>query len=634
MLKKIGSPLIMGVLISFLSITAGADGEKVSMSVSQKEIILGDSVILTIIESGVANPVPPVIPEIPGFNIKYRGARQEGFSSMTVIINGRQVKNESTGGGYSFDFELMPVEKGTFTVPSIPVNVNGKRFMTEPFQVNVLDQSEKRGDIFLDARADKTEAYLGEKIVLTFKWYFSKDIGNYSINVPWLDGLKNFLISDPPMDDERNYQRLIVNGDKQIPAQRTREFFKGQEYMVISFQKILTPVSAGIYPLEPVFLKCDVVTGYKRSRPRSVIDSFFDSDMNDFFGLGRDAVTEPFAARSNDMTLTVKEVPGDEKPVGYNGAVGKFTFDVDVKPVALKAGEPITLTMKVRGSGNIEQLELPQIPGSEDFKSYEPESKVNVSQSGGESRGEKVFEKVLIPRSAGDFRIPDISFIFFNPSTGKYQTEKRGPFNIHVAPAEKETEVQVVTLTPEGGSGSDKRELKVLKKDIHYIMTDIGKVVKAEKPAYEDPAVWLFSFLPPLVVYIGMFFAGTRRRKLDTDAAFARSRGAFRRSREFFRNAEGYLRKGETRDFYDTLIKGLNMYLSEKLNRQLGSVGVTIADELGDKCLAEKEREELKALYHSANEAVYSSMSADTLKLEKDFKTANDIVARLERTLR
>jgi hypothetical protein len=634
MLKKIGNSIIAGGWLVVLALTAWADGEKVSMSVSQKEIILGDSVILTITESGVSNPVPPAIPEIPGFDVKYRGARQEGFSSMTVIINGRQVKNESTGGGYNFDFELKPRDKGTFSVPSIPINVNGKRFMTQPFQVSVLDQSEKRGDIFLDVRADKTEAYLGEKIVLTFKWYFSKDIGNYSVNVPWLDGVKNFLIADPPMDDNRNYQRLVVNGDKQIPALRAREFFKGQEYMVISFQKILTPVSAGTYALEPVFLKCDVVTGYRRSRDRSVIDSFFDSDMNDFFGLGRDAVTEPFAARSNDMTLTVKEVPVEDKPEGYSGAVGRFTFDADVKPVSLKAGEPITLTMKVAGSGNIEQLELPQIPESENFKSYEPESKVNVSQSGGESRGEKIFEKVLVPRAAGDYLIPGISFVFFNPATGKYQTEKRGPFNIHVAPAEKEAEVQVVALTPEGGSGSDKRELKVLKKDIHYIMPDIGKIVKERKPAYEEPLVWALSFFPPLMIYIGMFFVGTRRRKLDTDVAFARSRGAFRKSRELFKTAEGYLRKGLTRDFYDALIKGLNTYFSEKLNRQLGIIGVKIADELGDTGLTEKEREELRALYHSANEAVYSSMSADTRKLENDFNKAKDIISRLERTLR
>ena len=86
--------------------------------------------------------------------------------------------------------------------------------------------------------------------------------------------------------------------------------------------------------------------------------------------------------------------------------------------------------MKVAGSGNIEQLELPPIPDIESFKSYEPESKIDISQNGGEVTGEKIFEKVLIPRYAGDYQIPEITFAFFNPGTGKYQTEKRGPFKI------------------------------------------------------------------------------------------------------------------------------------------------------------------------------------------------------------
>ncbi len=625
--------LMVLCLIGFTD-TASAAEEKVSMSVSQKEVLLGDSIILTITVEGISNPEPPELPEIPDFDVKFRGVRQKSFSSMTVIVNGQQIKNESSGGGYNFDFELFPKTTGTFTIPALPVSINGKRFLTQSFQVNVLDQSEKRGDIFIDVHTDKNEAYLGEKILVTFKWYFSKDIGNYRINIPWLDSMKNFLITDPELDQKRTYQRLIINGDKQIVALKSREFFKGQEYMVVSFQKVLTPIAAGTYTLDPVFLKCDVITGYRRSRHRSLFDSFFDSNFDDFFGLGRDAVTEPFATRSNELILTIKEVPGSDKPAAYNGAVGRFTFDVSVKPVSLKVGEPITVTMKVAGSGNIEELELPHIPDIESFKSYEPESKVNVSQDGGEARGEKIFEKVLIPRYAGDYQIPEITFAFFNPETGKYQTEKRGPFKIHVAKAEKEDEIQVIAITPEGSEKMQKRQLKLLKKDIHYIMTDIGKIVPLRRPVYESPGVWVLSFLTPLIMLIGMFAFGKRREKLNTDVAYARARAALKNSKKFFKQAESYLKKGLARDFYDSLIKGVNTYLAEKLNRQLGSVGVTIVDELKERGLKEKESTELKALYHSANEVIFSSLPVEPEKLRRDFKTANELIARLERILR
>jgi hypothetical protein len=633
MWKKIGSLIFLGIYLAGFTAFALASDEKVSMSVSQKEILLGDSVILTITVEGIDNPQTPELPEIPDFDVKFRGVRQESFSSMTVIVNGRQIKNEQSGGGYKFDFELMPKSTGLFTVPELPILINGKRYTTQVFQVNVLDQSEKRGDIFIDVHVDKTEAYLGEKILVTFKWYFSKDIGNYRINIPWLESIKNFLVMDPELDKDRSYQRLIVNGDKQIAAIKSREFYKGQEYMVVSFQKVLTPIAAGTYTLEPVFLKCDVVTGYRRSR-RSLFGSFFDSDFDDFFGFGRDAVTEPFATRSNEITLNVNEVPGQNKPLEYNGAVGRFIFDVDVKPCSLKVGEPITLTMKVSGSGNIEQLELPHVPDINSFKSYEPESKVNVSQEGGEVRGEKIFEKVLIPRSAGDYEIPEITFAFFNPDTGRYQTEVRGPFNIHVDKAEKEEEVRVIAITPEGTESSPKRELKVLKKDIHYIMTDIGSIVSPKKPIYKNIALWILAFLTPIIMLAGMFVFGRRRERLNTDIAFARSRDALKNSRVFIKQAESALRKGQAREFYDLLIKGMNTYLAEKLNRQLGSVGVALAEELKEKGLKENECAEFTSLYSKANEVIFSSLSVEAEKLKKDFKTANELISRLERILR
>ncbi|RKY32527.1 MAG: hypothetical protein DRP74_02335 [Candidatus Omnitrophota bacterium] len=634
MWKRIGSFLILGVFLICCAAVTFAREAEVSISVSQKEVLLGDSVILTITVKGIPNPETPELPDIPGFDVKFRGFRQESFSSMTIIVNGRQVKNERTGGGYNFDFELIPQSTGVLTVPPLPIVINGTKYTTQAFQVNVLDQSEKREDIFIDVHFDKTKAYLGEKFLATFKWYFSKDIANYRINIPWLENIKDFLVTDPELDKDRSYQRLIVNGDKQIAAIKSREFYKGQEYMVVSFQKVLTPLAAGIYRLEPVFLKCDVITGYRRSRRGSLFDSFFDSDFEDFFGFGRDAVTEPFATRSNEIALTVNEVPGQDKPVEYNGAVGRFTFDVDVKPRSLKVGEPITLTMKVAGSGNIEQLQLPHIPDIESFKSYEPESKVNITQENGQVRGEKIFEKVLIPRSPGDYKIPEITFAFFNPATGRYQTEVRGPFSIHVDKAEKEEEVTVIAITPEGPEDRPRRELKVLKKGIHYIMTDIGKIVSPKKPIYENIVLSLLVFLTPVIMLVGMFVFGRRRERLNTDIAFARSRQAFKSSRIFIKQAELALKNGQTREFYDLLIKGINTYLAEKLNRQLGSVGVTLAEELRGKGLKEKECEEFTSLYEKANEVIFSSLNVESEKLKKDFKTANELITRLERILR
>ena len=130
-----------------------------------------------------------------------------------------------------------------------------------------------------------------------------------------------------------------------------------------------------------------------------------------------------------------------------------------------------------------------------------------------------------------------------------------------------------------------------------------------------------------------MVLFGKRRQRLNTDIAFARSRTALKNSREFFKLAKGALRKGRVRNFYDFLTKGLNVYLAEKLNRQLGSVGVEIAGELKGKGLKEKECFELKALYHTANEVIFSSLLIGPEKLKQDFKKASELIVRMERIL-
>ena len=137
----------------------------------------------------------------------------------------------------------------------------------------------------------------------------------------------------------------------------------------------------------------------------------------------------------------------------------------------------------------------------------------------------------------------------------------------------------------------------------------------------------------PLLILVTMFIFGKKRDRLNTDIAFARARAAFKNSRKLFKLAESAMKKGEARDFYDSLMKGINTYLAGKLNRQLGGIDAAVADELEEKGIKEKERGELKALYHTANEVMFSSLSAGPEKLKQDFKTANRLIARLEKIL-
>ncbi|MFH1460109.1 MAG: BatD family protein [Candidatus Omnitrophota bacterium] len=634
MWKRIGKIFFIIISIIIFSTTNCFAAPEVKVSVDQQEVLLGDSVILTINVQGVDNPQAPELPAMNDFIVKFRGVSRRSFSSYTVIIQGKTVQQQNAGGGYNFDYELIPKKSGVFLIPSFEIVAGGKSFRTTALQIRVTEESQQSEEIFVNIDADKNNVYLGEKILLTFKWYIKQDIQSYVLQIPWLEGLKNFLITDPLPDENIRYERLLVNNSQPVLAVKTREFYKGQDYTVVSFQKILTPISTGEYTLEPVFVKCNIITGYKRSRrQQNLLDNFFDSGIDDFFNLGRDSVVESFSTRSRDLKLFVNEVPQENQPPNYQGAVGEFDFDVSISPLNLKAGEPITLTMKVTGAGNFDQVILPEITGLSAFKSYEPESKTNIVQESNTLVGDKVFEKVLIPKIKGDYTIDKIGFTFFNPKLKQYQTINRGPFTIHVEASDQAPEVQVIALAPENSSDSRKKDLKILERDIRYIKTNPGTIDQRKKQFYENPAAWVIGYLFPLVLMLGLKLWQTQRQKLKTDTGFARYRRAYKIARKNLQTMQKILQAQDKLKFYDFMSKTLNTYLADKLNKTTASIGVETIAELEQKGLSSPQTAGLNALYQTFEMALFSSVQFPEQKLKADLQILAELIDNLERIL-
>ncbi len=634
--RRIGKFALL--FVTFSGALAFGQQPSVSVSIDKQSVILGDSCILTVTVRDANNPETPSIPNIPNFDVRYRGVRQESFSSFTLVVQGQQVQQSQTGGGINFDFELVPQAAGVFTIPSFPITIQSQTFRTQPFEIEVFDQAQKSEDIFLKIDVDKNSVYLGEKVLATFSWYFNKDIKDYSVNVPWLENMKNFIVSDPELDQTKRYQHFIVNGNTQVVAEKATEFYRGQQYAVIRFQKILTPLAVGTYTLEPSFLKSEVVQGYSQSSRSNFFDDFFQSDFDSFFGQGgfRQAITQPFSTRSEPVTIEVKEVPNTEQPASYRGAVGRFDFTVSAKPTHLKVGEPITLTMKVSGAGDVERIELPPLPELPDFKSYEPESRVDTAPKGGEMVGEKTFEKVLVPRRVGNFEIPAISFTYFDPDTHNYETISQGPFQVQVEKGDAEdTGVQVIALTPEGTADqTSKQEIKVLKQDVRYVKTDLGNIIKASKPVYENWTVWLAVLFPPPLFLALLWFWQSHRERLQTDVGFARNLGALKNAKKHLETAEKLVASGSPREYYNALSKAIGQYLADKLNRPLAGMTHDVIKELAVQHLDEGDKQKIRELLDRSEIAVFSSVEISLAARQEDLTRVKDLLQDFEKVLK
>ncbi|MBN1494000.1 MAG: protein BatD, partial [Candidatus Omnitrophica bacterium] len=430
---------------------AYAEDTPVSISIDKQSMPLGDSAIFTIqVKKGEITP--PQIPETEDLAIAYIGAQQESFSSFHVVIVNGQMQTTRSGGGTRYQYRVVPKRMGVLTFPSVDINVDGKVLRTNPFTIEVLEQIDLSQNVMLIQQLDKNEIYLGQGVRYTFKWYFNKDIEGYECNIPWMASLKNIVVRDPVLDQNKQYQRFVINGTDEVFADKTTETYNGQQYAVVIFEKILYPLTAGDYELTPAVLRCDVVKAYQQQRPSSFFDNFFRSDFDSFFGMGRKAITEPYSTSSAPITLVVKDVPAEGRPDAFVNAIGQYQFGVTLSSTHVKVGEPITLTMSIIGEGNLEQVDMPPLPAMDDFKGYDPESRISRKTVNGHELIKKDFQKVIIPTHAGTFSVPEIQFAYFDPQAGAYNTLKQGPFEITADKAEGyDEEIRLIAIDSDKG---------------------------------------------------------------------------------------------------------------------------------------------------------------------------------------
>ncbi|MDD2764452.1 MAG: BatD family protein [Opitutaceae bacterium] len=136
---------------------------------------------------------------------------------------------------------------------------------------------------------------------------------------------------------------------------------------------------------------------------------------------------------SNEPALTIKPLP-DGAPADFGGAVGQFTFTSKVVPLSVAVGEPITWTLELAGTGNWPDLHgLPAREVSKDFKVLQPQAKRTPAE-GKLFDGTLNEDAVLIPTKPGTYTLGPVSYSYFDPRRGTYQTVKTGQVTVTITP--------------------------------------------------------------------------------------------------------------------------------------------------------------------------------------------------------
>ncbi len=419
-------------------------------SVDKNVVALGDTLVLTltITISGQGRLPEPELPPLIGFDILSDQSTSTSFRMINGVISSSK----------SRQYVLAPTEEGEFVINSATLRYGAEIYRTDPIRIQVVGSSElpervptRPENLFATLTPDKTEVFLGEQVNLCLRLYRR--------------GVE--LVSEPRI--EGPVTEGFIKHD--IPARSFRTSQHGLIYEVAELPKVLFPIKTGELTIPAVTLTGDARVPSRRRSPSGYPD--FDDFFFDRF------TVRPYNLSTDPVTIAVKPLPDKGRPEQFSGNVGSYSIEVQTKPSRLKVGEPISVTMKVAGEGNIEAVNCPILSGIEQFKTYGPEVTTSILDREPVFRGERAFEAILVPQHSGRQVVERVEFCFFDPDKKTYVILREGPFEFEVLPAPVEPTRRVVAVETAPG----KSEIKVVGEDIGPIFTELGDSGGAEPVA-------------------------------------------------------------------------------------------------------------------------------------------------------
>lgn len=583
-------------------------------NVDRKSVRLGEVIQLSLSFYGAQNIDTPVLEDIEGFDVRYLGP-----STRMSIVNGR------SSSSITHIYSLIPLKTGRFTIGPFSAEVNGNVLTSKPITIEVLSASQSRGQsgqkkeddtrtgsfsreelkdhVFLLMESDKKSAYVNDIIGLTIKLY----------------------VSGVPVRDIQ-YPRLETAGfsidDFQEPN-RYRENLNGMSYEVVEFKTDIFALKPGEFVLGPVSLRCNLMFRKQSSRKRRspFDDDFFGSlfDGDAFGGFFGGYQSYPLELESAPLPVTIMSFPQDDKPDNFKGTVGDFDLEIEARPAEVKAGDPITLNIIVSGRGNFDTVSSPELKSQDGFKVYDPQVK--------QGRNTKVFEQVVIPQSQEVKSIPGITFSFFNPAVGRYETITKGPFPIRVTKAEQ-TQAKVI----EGEQGRVKAVIKEkLGRDLIYIKSSPGRLRSKGSYFYNNLTFWIVQIVIAFA-FAGILTGLKHRQRLKTDIIYARSLRAPAKAKKGLRRLKQLMRSDKKDEFFDRAFITMRDYLADRLRLPAGAVTLSeVTAILSKKKVEQRIVDKLGFIFEHCDIIRYSPDSNREEIRQDIYKNLKEAVDYLER---
>jgi hypothetical protein len=613
--------LVVAILIFALSFAFAMAEYKFTATASSTTVEVGEQiqVTFTLNTTNGKNFQPP---SFKGFTVLAGPSR----SMSTQIINGQ------ISSSLSFIYILSADLEGTFTIEPAKITVDGNVLTSNPITIKVVKGGQKpsgqgkeknqektlsqqadeiiRNNLFIRLIVDKTQAYLGETIVATYKLYVHPDLNIVNISVPKMPSFNGFWTQDFGIK-ELKFSTEVVNGVT----------FKVADLK----QVVLIPQQTGtltIDPMEIEFVVRLLVKQQQKKRYRDPFDMLFDDPFfNDPFFSNRYR-DFPFTVRSKLIQIKVLGLPSPQ-PADFHGGVGSMQLKASLDKDHLKTGEVATLRLEISGKGNLKLLSPFSLKLPNDIDTYEPKviDKTNVSPSG--VSGSVVFEYYLIPKNPGQYKIEPINFAYFNLDKKEYVTLTTQPFLLNVEQGAT-TQTFVTNIK--------KEDVKLLGQDIRYIKTSTPRFSRTGESQMISPLFYVFSIIP-IFLWVVVFLYVRRREQIEGNLVLMKQIRASKIAQKYLKNAKKLVDEGNKDLFYEETARSLWAFVANKLNIPPAELTKeNIKERLLERVPDNELVDKLIDLINLCEEARYSPQF-NNVQLQNVYATSVEVLSKLSEKL-
>ena len=410
-------------------------------------------------------------PSLHNFDI-LSGPNTSTFSSYQMV-NGKTSHKETT----SYVYILSAKKKGKLTIDKASIKVNGKTL-----QSNIITFEARPGggsqnghshggsaqkgresqdiqragtqitqkDVFIDLTPSRTRVKEQEAVLLTYKVHTKHNVGLSQTQLTGQPDFKGMISQEIPLPGNQ--------------IQTSLEHHNGVSYRSgIIQQYVIFPQKAGKLKIPSLSFNLTIL---QQREPMSLADAFFNGGGSIGVQIKRVVPT---------TTIDVEALP-EPKPQNFNGAVGHFNIEGHLMNEEIKTNDIATFRVEVTGVGNMNLITAPKMTLPRDFETYDVKTNENIVITPEGFTGKLVYDYVFVPQNIGQYEIPSLEFVYYDPENNTYKTLR--------------TNIQKIDVKKGKASTSDvNKQLSLLQSDIRTIhpsqeISDTNKIMVWGNMAY------------------------------------------------------------------------------------------------------------------------------------------------------